>query len=560
MNRPATVTHSHDRVLVVTGAATGTFANVRRIHIYRAARAPSHATFSPNRERMFRGFFGRFGNRRAGSATAARRISQPQAVTTPRPERPSSELSAASIFASAQKDPVQALIVTIPAHHAVSVEHVLAHVPPGPADMRDIIVACAGQPADRAAIHAGLRSADFLLAPAETSREALRALAAKRAAGDILTFIDGHAADAAPGHRTGPPMISIIVPVSNAAPLLAETLRAVTESTIPRQAIEIIVVDDASSDETVATAAEHADTLVRLRGGTRGAAYARNRGAELANGEILLFLDTGVRVARGTLAQILQAFEANPSEVAVSACNDGSSGDGGIPTQYWNLLQQYAAQTGGASPIHFNASCGAVRRAHFFDVGAFDEWRFRDTSVEDLELGARLGRAGHGVSLRPDVPFASVRPHGLRGVLLRSWRRSALLTRILGYKSTKPLAGTHFVYALGHARGVAAAACAALIVSAGLQPTMLRLSIAGASLAALVTMNWGLLSFLARRRGLTFAIAAAPLHWAAQIAVAGGAAAGWALRHTIGEPAPDATTQAFAEVGVKMWPPVPRRQ
>ena len=509
---------------------------------------------------MFRDFFGRFGNRRTGSATAARRISQPQPGTTPRPERPSSELSAASIFASAQRDPLQALIVTIPAHHVVAVDHVLARVPPGPADMRDIIVACAGQPANRAAIHAGLRSADFLLAPAETSREGLRALAAARAAGDILTFIDAHPADATgPGHREGPPLLSLIVPVTNAAPLLAETLRAVAASSVPRETIEVIVVDDASSDESVATAAQHADTLVRLRGGTRGASYARNRGAELASGEILVFLDAGVRVGHETLAQIAHAFAADPDEVAVSACNDGTSGDGGVPTQYWNLLQQYAAQSGAAAPIHFNASCGAVRRAPFVDVGAFDEWRFRDASVEDLELGARLGRAGYRVSLRPDVPYASVRPHGLRGVLRRSWRRSALLTRILGYKSAKPLAGTHFVYALGHARGVAAAVCAALVVAGALQPTAVRLSITGASLAALVAMNWRVFSFLARRRGLTFAIAAAPLHWAAQIAVAGGAAAGWLLRHMVGEPAPDATTQAFAEVGVKMWPPVPRR-
>jgi len=34
---------------------------------------------------------------------------------------------------------------------------------------------------------------------------------------------------------------------------------------------------------------------------------------------------------------------------------------------------------------------------------------------------------------------------------------------------------------------------------------------------------------------------------------------GWALREVVGEPKPDATVQAFAEVGIKTWPPVPTR-
>jgi hypothetical protein len=35
---------------------------------------------------------------------------------------------------------------------------------------------------------------------------------------------------------------------------------------------------------------------------------------------------------------------------------------------------------------------------------------------------------------------------------------------------------------------------------------------------------------------------------------------GWLLREVLGEPGPDATVEAFAEVGLKMWPPVPAKR
>jgi hypothetical protein len=76
----------------------------------------------------------------------------------------------------------------------------------------------------------------------------------------------------------------------------------------------------------------------------------------------------------------------------------------------------------------------------------------------------------------------------------------------------------------------------------------------------LLIADRALFGFFLRRRGLGFALAIVPLHVLTQLVGAAAVASGWILRHTIGDPMPDPTTQAYAEVGVDVWPPVPRRR
>jgi len=55
----------------------------------------------------------------------------------------------------------------------------------------DVLVACAGQPTNLAALHQSVGDAQFLLAPAGTSTQDLRQLAMRQAPGDIVTLLSG---------------------------------------------------------------------------------------------------------------------------------------------------------------------------------------------------------------------------------------------------------------------------------------------------------------------------------------------------------------------------------
>jgi hypothetical protein len=82
----------------------------------------------------------------------------------------------------------------------------------------------------------------------------------------------------------------------------------------------------------------------------------------------------------------------------------------------------------------------------------------------------------------------------------------------------------------------------------------------GAAALAVLIVNAPVHWYFARENGLLFSLAVVPLHLATQMVGMFALMTGFMLRHLIGDPAPDPTTQAFAEVGVRMWPPVPRKR
>ena len=106
-------------------------------------------------------------------------------------------------------------------------------------------------------------------------------------------------------------LVSIIVPVFNAAPWIRETLDSALRQTHPD--IEIIVVDDGSTDESVAEArlyqGERLNIVTQANG---GAAAARNRGLRLARGDFIQFLDADDLLSPTKIEAQLKLLNAHP--------------------------------------------------------------------------------------------------------------------------------------------------------------------------------------------------------------------------------------------------------
>ncbi len=85
-------------------------------------------------------------------------------------------------------------------------------------------------------------------------------------------------------------LVSIIIPTRNRARLLRQTIRSTVEQTWPET--EIIVVDEASEDDTEAVLEQYADRINVVRHDTpQGPSVARNKGVDRSSGEYVLFLD-----------------------------------------------------------------------------------------------------------------------------------------------------------------------------------------------------------------------------------------------------------------------------
>lgn len=111
------------------------------------------------------------------------------------------------------------------------------------------------------------------------------------------------------------PRVSVIIPAYNAARHIAEALDSVLAQDYP--ALEVIVVDDGSADETVDIVARYGAPVRLLRQANAGAAAARNRGLEAASGAYIAFLDADDVWLPGKLAAQI-AYMEDHSEIGLT--------------------------------------------------------------------------------------------------------------------------------------------------------------------------------------------------------------------------------------------------
>lgn len=222
--------------------------------------------------------------------------------------------------------------------------------------------------------------------------------------------------------------VSVVIPTRNRSRLLATTLTSVLwQRTVD---LEVVVVEDASTDDTAEMVAGLGDprvTLVR-RDAPRGPSTARNEGAERTGGEWLAFCDDDDLWAPQKLAAQVRAVEESARDwVYVGSVNVGGALEAisgrppPRPEDVVAAVPRYNAVPGGGSNV-------MVRRTLFADVGAFDE---RFPPCEDWELWIRVARAG---------PPASV-PRPLMGYRLHEGSSSLDTDRIL--RSTRLIEEVH---------------------------------------------------------------------------------------------------------------------
>jgi glycosyltransferase involved in cell wall biosynthesis len=166
-------------------------------------------------------------------------------------------------------------------------------------------------------------------------------------------------------------------------------------------AFEVIVVDDASTDETAAVAVGSPVRVLHLEK-CCGPAVARNRGAELARGEYILFLDADVCVSPDTLQHVADTFARDPGLDAVFGSYDTKPGAGNVLSQFKNLFHHFVHQDSCEEATTFWSGCGAVRRSVFSSIGGFSA-SYGRPAIEDIELGRRLHKANHRIMLNKAV-------------------------------------------------------------------------------------------------------------------------------------------------------------
>lgn len=107
------------------------------------------------------------------------------------------------------------------------------------------------------------------------------------------------------------PLVSVIIPVYNAEKYLSEAIKSVLAQAY--SPIEIIVVDDGSTDNSAIVAQQFGDRIQYLYQENSGAAMTRNRGVEQSHGDYLSFLDADDLWSKNKIKLQLAAFEKHPN-------------------------------------------------------------------------------------------------------------------------------------------------------------------------------------------------------------------------------------------------------
>ena len=359
------------------------------------------------------------------------------------------------------------------------------------------------------------------------------------------------------------PRLSVIVPVRSNTPELRECLAALEASDLPRQDWELIVVTSERDEDAWLGSALHADTIVRLPDGPWGAAYARNRGVEISRAPYLLFVSADVCVTSDALSGFLEVLDLEQDVGAV--CGTYVHDSRFIRTHaaaYQNLVHQFRSEYGAGVTDTFSAGFGAIRRELFLDAGMFDEWRVEVPRIEDAEFGRRLLRLGYQVVVRPHLRAAHLKQWTLWRTLGQSIRDPGIpwhnelgtaTNRVInpGLRAVRRIetAGILFVWSALVAGAIRA------LGGDGQGRTGILVFLILSTISCLP-----ICFFAARRRSVRFALTILPIHLARLLVTGIGIGNNWIIRHLIGEPRPSPAVEAFAEVGISIWPPIPRRR
>ncbi len=209
--------------------------------------------------------------------------------------------------------------------------------------------------------------------------------------------------------------ISVIMPVYNGLGYIEKSLPPLIEMKKRGDVLEIIVVDDSSSDDTP-NVARNLGAEVIPSGGRLGPGAARNMAANMAKGNVIWLIDADVIVHSDAVSYIHDAL-ADPAVVAVFGSYDENPPANNFLSQYKNLVHHFYHHRGRKEASTFWSGCGAVRKEEFNDAGGFDVEMFKRPSIEDIELGYRLINRGGKILLFPEM----------KSTHLKEWRLLNLL-------------------------------------------------------------------------------------------------------------------------------------
>ncbi|MCI0666636.1 MAG: glycosyltransferase [Methylococcaceae bacterium] len=291
------------------------------------------------------------------------------------------------------------------------------------------------------------------------------------------------------------------MPVYNGAGFIRQSLPPLAAMLERKEIIELLIVDDGSTDDSVEIARAMQARILSTNG-RLGPGAARNLAAGLAEGDVLWFIDADV-VVHDDAARIIGAEFANNELDAVFGSYDNQPPAENFLSQYKNLVHHFYHQQAKKNASTFWSGCGAIRKKTFLAVGGFDVETFKHPSIEDIELGYRVCAAGGRIHLLTELQCTHLKVWRFVNLVHTEFFRRALpWSRLIIQRSG--LINDLNVGARERVKALIAALFVFVLIAAvfGILPIWSL----GLAFAVVTAANWDLALCFFRRQGVLFAL------------------------------------------------------
>jgi glycosyltransferase involved in cell wall biosynthesis len=220
-----------------------------------------------------------------------------------------------------------------------------------------------------------------------------------------------------------PAVVSVIIPARNEGAAIAGTVRAVLSQEPHGTDLEVIVVDDGSTDDTGPQARRAGARVVEasVPGSAGNPGAARNKGAVASKGDPIIFLDADCLPKAGWLDAMLSAHSSGavvvggalsmPAELSFIARCDYYCG--------WYLV--HPRRPAGNVPHHPPPNL-SVRRGVFFETSGFSEMSPLGQVNEERVWEGEIRKAGHPIFFEPRAVVDHYNRPGVGNLLRRNYR------------------------------------------------------------------------------------------------------------------------------------------
>ena len=216
--------------------------------------------------------------------------------------------------------------------------------------------------------------------------------------------------------RTDLPSVSVVVPVYNAEKSIKECIDSILSLNYPREKLELIFVNNSSTDNTQTLLEEYEGRIKILRERKRGPAAARNKGILNSTGEIIAFTDSDCTVDENWLKNIVNPLQ--DVRIGIVGGKILSKRPCNIIEEFGENIHDHNKAINEFKPPYVISMNWASRRSVLLEVGLFDESFIR---CEDVDLSHKVMQADYRLFYEPEAIIYHSNEKTLSGLFIEGF-------------------------------------------------------------------------------------------------------------------------------------------